>query len=231
MKFEIEDPEEFIKEMMGSFEDSQKTKVENFRQLNQYAKKGQIVFTGSSLMEQFPICEYCASEGIQKIVYNRGIGGYTTDDFINSIDVMVFELEPSKIFINIGTNDMSEREDGEDWQEHLLKNYEYILTQIKERLPETEVYLMAYYPVNEHLPEEKVAFGTSFMLKVRTLKNIEMVNGKIETMAQKFGYHFIDVNDGLTDEKGDLKANYTLEGIHMYSDAYHVVFENLKKYI
>ena len=78
----------------------------------------------------------------------RGIGGYTTDDFLTNIDTVLFDLEPSKIFINIGTNDMNIREDGEDWNAHLLTNYETILKQIKERLPETEVYMMAYYPVN-----------------------------------------------------------------------------------
>ncbi len=41
---------EFLKnEQMG--------KIERFRYLNESAKKGQILFTGSSLMEQFPIHE------------------------------------------------------------------------------------------------------------------------------------------------------------------------------
>ena len=31
--------------------------IENYRRLNKIAVKGQILFTGSSLMEQFPITE------------------------------------------------------------------------------------------------------------------------------------------------------------------------------
>lgn len=33
-------------------------KIERFRHLNPYVKKGQILFAGSSLMEQFPIYEF-----------------------------------------------------------------------------------------------------------------------------------------------------------------------------
>lgn len=42
-------------------------------------------------------------------------------------------LEPAKVFINIGTNDINERSDGEYWRDHLLRNYEKILKQIKEK--------------------------------------------------------------------------------------------------
>ena len=77
--------------------------VKNFRILNENAVKGQILFTGSSLMEQFPITEIAQNHGIDKIIYNRGIGGYTTDDFIAEIDTVLFDLAPSKLFINIGS--------------------------------------------------------------------------------------------------------------------------------
>ena len=53
----------------------------------------------------------------------------------------------------------------------------------------------------------------------------------MEKLAAEFGYHFINVNDGLTDENGDLKEEYTIEGVHMYPDAYRHVFRNLKPYL
>ena len=37
-------------------------KLESYRQLNRLAKKGQAVFTGSSLMEQFPLNEMLQGE-------------------------------------------------------------------------------------------------------------------------------------------------------------------------
>lgn len=223
---------EFMKivedQMHARFKHEQWEKARNFQILNRNVIKGQILFTGSSLMEQFPVAEIARNHGLDKIIYNRGIGGYTTDDFISEIDTVLFDLAPSKVFINIGTNDMNEREDGEDWNQHLLTNYELILKQIKERLPETEVYMMAYYPVNPTAPESE---NIAHMLKIRTNDNLNMVNKQMNELAQKFGYHFIDANEGLRDENGNLKAEFTKEGLHMFANAYEVVFNNIKQYI
>lgn len=229
----LETKEEFLeyiaqKELEGhlNFMQEQQRKVENYKTLNRHARKGQILFTGSSLMEQFPICDFCQCLPLDKKVYNRGIGGYTTDDFLREIDAMLFDLEPSKVFINIGTNDMREREDGTDWKEHLLGNYKEILKKVKERLPEAELYLMAYYPVNTTLPHG--VHPDDPFVKVRTLANLAMINEEVEKLAKAHGYHFIDVNDGLADENGNLKEEFTIEGVHMIAAGYEIVFENIK---
>ena len=56
-------------------------KLERYRRLNKFVKPGQILFVGSSLMEQFPILELLEGESLPLRVYNRGIGGYTTGRF------------------------------------------------------------------------------------------------------------------------------------------------------
>ena len=214
--------------MQAQMRQEQLKKVKCFDQLNRIAKKGGTLFTGSSLMEQFPVCEMCMDAGIDQIVYNRGIGGFTTTDFLEHIGTQLLDLAPAKVFINIGTNDMNGIY-GEHWMEKLLNNYRSILTQCKETLPETEVYMMAYYPVNASLPD--APFYTAYMFQIRTNENIALVNREMEQLAAEFGYHFINVNDGLTDENGNLKAEYTMEGIHMYPEAYEHVFRNLKPYL
>lgn len=50
-------------------------------------------------------------------------------------------------------------------------------------------------------------------------------------MAERRGCRFINVNEGLTDENGRLKKEYTVEGIHMYANGYRVVLENMRKYL
>ena len=42
----------------------QQEKLERYRMLNRNVKKGQILFTGSSLMEQFPINELLMTNGM-----------------------------------------------------------------------------------------------------------------------------------------------------------------------
>ena len=208
----------------------QKEKLDRYRILNEFARKGQILFTGSSLMEQFPIHELLMDEGMDCLIHNRGIGGFTTDDMLENMQEQIYGTEPSKIFINIGTNDMGKP----DYTlEKLMDNYKKILEQIKEHLPETEIYMMAYYPVNEVdkktiLPDEEWA---NHMFDNRNNFNIRLANQAVKQLAEKMGCRYIDVNEGLYDETGRLKKEFTLEGVHMYANGYRVVLSNLKKYL
>lgn len=204
-------------------------KVRNYKSRNKYAIKGQILFAGSSLMEGFPINEFQQTLDRQYIIYNRGIGGYVTADLLESMEECIFELAPSKIFINIGTNDISlpgyKKED-------LLTNYGNILTRIKERLPECKVYVMAYYPINAKADFPGIDRATKQeMFRSRTNANILEANAVVEELAKRHGYEFINVNDGLYDGEGNLKAEYSVEGVHMWPSGYAVVLQNLRKYL
>ena len=76
--------------------------------------------------------------------------GFVSRELLEAIDVCATDLRPSKIFINIGTNDLSDRSIPVS---ELMENYDRIISEIEARLPDTTVYLMAYYPVNtENLP-------------------------------------------------------------------------------
>lgn len=216
---------------MDSFEEFMKNeqmgKIEKFRYLNESAKKGETLFTGSSLMEHFPINELLMDYGMENVIYNRGIGGFKTDDMLEHMEEQIFGTEPSKIFINIGTNDIG----APDYKlEVLIEKYEKILTQIKERLPETEVYMMAYYPVNEVDKVPEGEWGKT-LFATRTNENIALANKEVEKLADKMGYYYIDVSEGLRDENGRLKKEFTIEGIHMYANGYRVILENMKPYL
>ncbi|MBO5521192.1 MAG: lipase [Eubacterium sp.] len=207
----------------------QEKAVRNFRILNRTAIKGGVLFTGSSLMEMFPICEMALSAGITIPIYNRGIGGTTTDDFLREIDAVLLGLKPSKVFINIGTNDMNSARYGENWMDRLIKNYEEILRIASEKIPEAEFYLMAYYPANLHLPWQTPE-SISWMVD-RTPENIAECNRRVQALAEKFNMHYIDVNDGLCDENGEQKAEFAMDGVHMYANGYEIVFNNLRPYL
>ncbi|MNW32159.1 hypothetical protein D3C74_90940 [compost metagenome] len=90
---------------------------------------------------------------------------------------------------------------------------------------------MAYYPVNANEeyglePETKKSMFAS-----RNNANIMMVNEEVKKLAVKLGLNFINVNDGLTDEEGNLRAKFSVEGVHMWPNAYSVILENMKKYL
>lgn len=167
----------------------------------------------------------------QTVIYNRGIAGYVTRELLEALEVCVLELAPSKLFINIGTNDISSA-DGEYELEKLLANYNEILTRIGARLPECKVYVMAYYPVNAKadFPGMDEEMRENYF-RTRTNAALLEANRAVEELAMKHGYEFINVNEGLMDAEGNLKEAYTMDGVHMYANGYAVVLNNLKGYL
>jgi lysophospholipase L1-like esterase len=202
--------------------------VERFRRMNKSVQKGQILFVGSSLMEQFPINEIAENHGINKVIYNRGIGGYTIPEMLEAIDEQIFDLAPSRIFINIGTNDISKPDETIDM---LIADYTKVLQQIKERLPQCSVYLMAYYPVNVEKAKEIKAWPEAEQAAKLRLERLPEANRAVEELAHKFGYKFIDMNRGLAGPDGQTIPEFSIDGIHMWPDAYEIVFQNMKEYI
>ena len=76
-------------------------RLEIFEEVNEISKPGKIVFLGDSLIDFFPIQDFFPRVKI----YNRGIAGDTTKDLLKRLD-NVIELKPSKLFLQIGTNDL-----------------------------------------------------------------------------------------------------------------------------
>lgn len=199
--------------------------VRDFHVRNQNAVKGQIVFTGSSLMEMFPIEEWVKELGQDApIVYNRGVGGYRTTDLLPILDACVFELEPRKVFINIGTNDLSNPDIP---IEKVMEQYDRIITQIEEKLPSVMIYMMAYYPINYEAAAEEM----KPCLLIRTNEKIRAANEQVEKLAAKHGQKYINVNAPLMDEQGRLKAEYTIEGMHIKPEGYRAIFDDVMKYV
>ena len=80
---------------LNYMEDNAMTKEEKaarFQKLNQNIQKGQILCAGSSLMEMFPVEKFIKEEYPGTIIYNRGNGGYITDELLEHLDVCVLDL-------------------------------------------------------------------------------------------------------------------------------------------
>ena len=199
-------------------------KIERYREENKTAQKGQIVFTGSSLMEMFPINKLLKEHGDDTVIYNRGIGGFISDELLAVIDVCATDLMPSKVFINIGTNDLS-------WSSipisQLMDNYDKIITAIEKAVPDVKIYLMAYYPVNFEAASEEM----KECLKIRTNEKINAANAEVKKLAEKHGQRYIDINRNLKDDRGRLKAEYTIEGMHINEDGYRAVYDDIMAFV
>ena len=193
--------------------------VERYREENLTAEKGQIVFAGSSLMEMFPVHEWAAGLGPDAPrVYNRGVGGWRTEDMLATLDAQVTGLAPRRLFINIGTNDLS---DPSVTIDALIARYEEILDRVDAAVPGIDVTLMAYYPINIDAAANE---GMRQTLRIRTNERIRQANAAVADLARRRGYRYRDFNAPLTDAQGRLKAEYTTEGMHITPEGYRAIW-------
>lgn len=204
--------------------DDKEKKILRYQEENKNVKYGQTVFAGSSLMEMFPINKLLQEHNDSTVVYNRGIGGFVSRELLEALDVCVIDLRPAKIFINIGTNDLS---DSNIPISGLMENYDKIISQIEARLPETTIYLMAYYPVNYEAADENM----KECLKIRNNEKIRTANTEVKKLAEKHGQRYIDINKNLMDEQGRLRAEYTIEGLHINEDGYRAIYDDMIAYV
>ena len=199
-------------------------KLKNYQEKNKEVIPGQILFVGSSLMEMFSIESFMKERDQECIVYNRGIGGYRTEDLLAAIDTCILDLAPRRIFINIGTNDLS---DPDIAISEVIDHYDKILSIIESKISDVELYLMAYYPVNY----EAAADYMKDCLRIRTNEKINLANAQVQFLAKKHHAKYIDVNDKLKDEEGNLKAEYTIEGMHIKEEGYRAILDDVLQYV
>ncbi len=201
-------------------------KLEHYRQMNKCARKGQILFCGSSLMEQFPVSELQLSDHFPLRLYNRGVGGFTAKELLEALDICVLDREPKYLFINIGTNDMN----AEDYcVTKLMQIYDRILCRIRNRLPNIKICLFAYYPVNETMGLCDPIMGPIF--QHRTNERINEANQMLETLSKEHHAVLMNLNTCIADESGQLKAEYTTDGMHLSAEGYIQIWNQLAQYM
>ncbi len=191
--------------------------IERYRAQNLAVQPGQILFAGSSLMEQFPVHLWAAQEQLPT-VYNRGVSGYRTEDMLRHLDVLVTDVQPRHLFINIGTNDLS---DPDVTINALIARYDELLQRAKTALPGLRITLMAYYPINRDAAADE---GMRRTLSIRTNERIAKANAAVEQLSRLHGADYLDVNAPITDGEGRLKAEYTTEGMHITQAGYRALW-------
>jgi len=180
------------------------------------AEDHDIVFLGNSITERGEWQELIPG----KTVANRGIGGDITFGVLARIDNVV-ALKPGKLFLLIGINDI-----GRFFPvELIVENYEKIIKELRNGLPRTTIYVQSVLPLNESVLQYDYLKGH----RERILK----LNSEIQRLAREHNLVYVDLHEVFANESGDLRPEYTSDGIHVNSRAYidWVAFLKRKKYL
>lgn len=139
---------------------------------------------------------------------NLGIEGDTTLGILNRIDIIT-QLEPKKVFLMAGINDLCISIPIEE----IFKNYKEIL---------------------EALKKSKIQVVVQFTLITQMQavnKKVKIFNKLIEEYCHKHNIEFIDLNSSFTNEDGLLKEELTTDGLHLGQKAYKVWAYKLKSFL
>lgn len=206
--------EEYLKKLMCI---EQSNKQKKYANLNSFADKGAYVIIGDSIVEGFPTWEMLKEFPL----YNRGIGSDTTTNLIERLADTVYALSPSKVLIWVGTNDIPEGRSVED----ITSNVHKCACLIKEKFPQTDIFILSVTPVTHKLYDAR----NMHVLGNRNNEIIQQLNTSYKILCEDKGYKFIDFYDKLVDEDGELKKEFTVDGLHPTVPAYVYVAEAIKK--
>lgn len=103
--------------------------------LNEFALRGEIVIFGSTYMANFPFYELTKKSRLENAIYNRSIEGMTLAEAKELLEVCVFPLKPSKLFLAFGEEEVVEAETA-------IESYREIVQKTREKLPLTKIYLV-----------------------------------------------------------------------------------------
>lgn len=178
-----------------------------------------IVFLGDSLTYRCDLGKYYKGYN----VVNSGIDGNTTEDILNDMYNRVYKYNPSKVILLIGTNDINVKIEEDD----TISNIKDIVKNIKKHRPNTKIYIESLYPIN-NTDDDKIEHNT---VGVRTNETIKRYNERIKEYCNKNNVIYINMYNELRDEDGNLKIEYTKEGLHISDEGYQIITKKILEYI
>ena len=111
--------------------------------------------------------------------------------------------------------------------EEEINNIKEIVDKLNKNLPNAKIYLESIYPVN-NTDDKKISKP---MVSIRNNTSIKKINSELKKYCNDKNCTYLDVYSLLEDKDGNLKLEYTKEGLHMSDKGYEVITKELKKYM
>lgn len=182
-------------------------RMRSFKQQNEQLRY--VVLLGDSITEGFETEKYLPG----RRVLNRGIGAdvignaLPADDnrgVLKRMSESVFDCAATDVFLLIGINDLGSGR----MPEVMEAGYREILEQVKTKAPAVRVHVQSVLPTRGNFAKHNA--------------NVLDFNGRLQKLAKEFGYDYVDLHKLMADEKGELKAEFTADGLHLKPEAYRV---------
>jgi len=145
-----------------------------------------------------------------------------TSDLLNDMKKMIYDYNPSDVFIQIGSSDLADGVSIDD----IASNYKKIISSIKENRTYANIYVISLYPINKDVEN----YDSDILGDKIDNDDIEELNTKLSKISFDNDVEYVDLYDLLNDE-GKLNKEYTNDGIYLNKDGNEKVISKLKKYL
>lgn len=188
----------------------------NVRSIEVQASKEKIVFAGDSITDFYDLGQYYQYDN--KILVNSGVSGYKTTNIIKKFKNLIEQHQADKLFLMIGTNDLGGGTD----RDEVISNIKNIIEMTKSQSPDTKIYLESIYPVN---------LSKRSSTEKRNNEDIRYINIQLKKYCEENDITYLEVYSLLADSNGELKDEYTEDGLHLNNAGYDVITSYLKPYV
>lgn len=187
---------ELSKQISGQTADTQPSihkqgddEMETYRELNSITEAGGVVLFGSNTFASLPVGELTQAFRITEPIYNRSVRDVRIDQIESYLKVCLYDLNPRKIFVNMGDVDALDENVDVD---NFISKYEWLLYMIHTKT-KASIYIV---PVVSDSP---AAFK---------------INQRLKTLASQTGCKYIDVSGVLESKRPTLRLFEMLK-VHM----------------
>jgi lysophospholipase L1-like esterase len=190
-------------------------RVNSFREQNLLFRN--VILLGDSITEGFELTKYFPG----RRVLNRGIGADvigtaqpSADDprgVIWRLDCSVFDCAATDVFLMIGINDLNSGRVVDTME----TDYRELLRRIKSHAPAVRVHVQSLLPTRGGHAKQNAP--------------VREFNQRLKRLAAEFSYDFLDLHRLFTDASGELKPEFTADGLHLTEPGYQVWRSEVEK--
>lgn len=163
---------------------------------------GDSIIRGGDWQDWFPTFSIC----------NLGYSGDTIKGLIDRTG-MVKAVNPEKVFILIDVNNTT----SPIYADIMRNGYIDLIQKLRQDDPDIKIYAISILPTRE--PNKRDNDG------------IRSANEEISKLSLSYDFQYIDLHDLFSDENGEMKQEYTIDGIHLNGDGYKLFVQEIAAYV
>lgn len=173
-----------------------------------------IVMLGNSLTNG---CEWHELFKDDRVI-NRGITGDIAQGIQDRLEPII-KGQPAKIFLLTGANDVSHHLTADSIATAIVD----LVARIRRECPDTKLYVESVLPINQSFQRYKNMNDKEPVIRE--------INKLLAPRVEALGATWLDLTPLFADEEGNLRKDYTNDGLHLLGPAYLVWRDFLLPYI